>query len=242
MSNQIDLERLPQHIAVIMDGNGRWAKEKNLSRTQGHIAGVKRVEEIIDYANEIGIAYMTLYTFSTENWSRPENEVAMLFNTITAVLNQKINKLKKLNMRFRMFGRRDDIPQSTLDAIDTVMDQTKDNTGLTINLAFNYGSRLEIMDAFKNIFQKVQDGQMALDDITEDMVSEHLYTKGIPDPDFLIRTSGEKRISNYLLWQLSYSEFYFTETFWPDFDIEQFNQAICDFQNRDRRFGNLSSA
>ena len=240
MTTEIDLERLPKHIAVIMDGNGRWAKAKNLSRTQGHIAGVKRVEEIIDYANEIGIKYMTLYTFSTENWSRPQNEVSMLFNTITAVLNQKINKLRNLNMRFHMIGRRDGIPESTLHAIDLVMEQTKENTGLMINLAFNYGSRLEIIDAFKKIFKEVQAGEISVEDITEEMVNDALYTRGIPDPDLLIRTSGEKRISNYLLWQLSYAEFYFTEKYWPDFDIEAFNQALRDYQSRERRFGKVS--
>ncbi|MBP9855495.1 MAG: isoprenyl transferase [Candidatus Omnitrophica bacterium] len=241
MNNKIDIQRLPNHVAIIMDGNGRWAEQQNLSRTQGHIAGVKRVEEIIDYASEIGIKAVTLYTFSSENWNRPSNEVSTIMNIVTAVLNRKIKKLKENNMRFRMIGREAGLPQTVLDAIKMVENETKDNTGLNINLAFNYGSRIEIVDAVKKISESVKNGSLKVEEISEDTINQSLYTRELPDPDLLIRTSGEKRISNFLLWQLSYAELYFTEKFWPDFDAASFDEALIDYQNRQRRFGNLLS-
>ncbi len=241
MNKDIDKGKIPQHVAIIMDGNGRWAQQQNLSRTQGHIAGVKRVEDIIDYAQEIGIKVLTLYTFSSENWNRPTNEVSTIMNIVTAVLNRKTKKLKGDNMRFGMIGREDGLPESALNAIKMVINETSKNTGLLINLAFNYGARQEILDAIKSISQSVKDGKLTTDDITEELFSRSLYTKDLPDPDLLIRTSGEKRISNFLLWQLSYAEFYFTEKFWPDFDIAEFENALMDYQNRQRRFGNLIS-
>lgn len=240
MSHELDIERIPAHVAIIMDGNGRWAEKQNLSRTQGHIAGVKRVEEIIDYANEIGICAVTLYTFSSENWNRPSNEVSTIMNIVAAVLNRKLKKLKKDNFRFRMIGREEGLPENCLEAIKLVVSETQENTGVNINLAFNYGSRIEILDAIKKIVRSVQTGERAVDDIDEDAVNDSLYTHGLPDPDLLIRTSGEKRISNFLLWQLSYAELYFTEKFWPDFSIEEFKSALLDYQNRQRRFGNLT--
>lgn len=241
MDNKIDPLRIPNHVAIIMDGNGRWAEQQNLSRTQGHIAGVKRVEEIIDYASEIGIKVVTLYTFSSENWNRPSNEVSTIMNIVTAVLNRKIKKLKQNNMKFGMIGREDGLPDTALDAIKMVVEETKDNTGIIINLAFNYGSRIEIVDAIKEISGAVKSGSIKIDEIDEKTVSRALYTRALPDPDLLIRTSGEKRISNFLLWQLSYAEFYFTEKYWPDFDIVAFEEALIDYQNRQRRFGNLST-
>jgi undecaprenyl diphosphate synthase len=235
----VNKSRLPVHVAIIMDGNGRWAKARNLPRSQGHIEGVKRVEEIVDYANEIGIKVMTLYTFSTENWRRPESEVDLLMKILTTVLERKINKLIDTNIRFRTIGRRERIPASVMSMVEKVTEKTKNNTGLTMNLAFNYGSRLEIVDAFKTIAQKIKDNALEVDDIDETLISDHLYTRGLKDPDLLIRTSGELRISNFLLWQLSYAEFYFTDKYWPDFTKEEFQKALIDFQKRERRFGGV---
>lgn len=240
MSQELDKDRIPRHVAIIMDGNGRWAEKQNLSRTQGHIAGVKRVEEIIDFASEIGIEAVTLYTFSSENWNRPSNEVSTIMNIVAAVLNRKLKKLKKDNFKFRMIGREEGLPENCLEAIKLVVDETKENSGVKINLAFNYGARIEILDAIKSIARSVQRGELAVEDIGENSVNDALYTHGLPDPDLLIRTSGEQRISNFLLWQLSYAELYFTEIFWPDFSIEEFKRALLDFQNRQRRFGNLT--
>ena len=236
---QTDYQNLPKHIAIIMDGNGRWAKMRHLDRTQGHAEGIKRVEEIVETAREMGIKALTLYTFSTENWNRPETEVAVLMNMLTSVIKKKIQKLKENNIRFQMIGREDRIPNPVLDAIKMAVKETHMNTGLVVNLAFNYGSRIEIIDAIKKISASVLDGRLKIDDINEETVNQFLYTHGLPDPDLLIRTSGEKRISNFLLWQLSYAEFYFIDIFWPDFDKEEFKKAIVDFQARERRFGNL---
>lgn len=229
----------PQHIAIIMDGNGRWAKSHNLPRTQGHIEGVRRVEEIIHAAAKHGIKVLTVFTFSTENWNRPESEVMLLLNMITTVLQKKQQVLMKLNVKFGLIGRRDQIPPPLLSAIDEIINVTKSNTGMLLNMAFNYGSRIEILDAVRSLASEVREGRMGLDDITEEAFSSKLYTHGMPDPDLLIRTSGEKRISNFLLWQLSYAEFYFTEKFWPEFDTVEFEKALTDFRCRERRFGNV---
>jgi len=233
-------ERLPKHVAIIMDGNGRWAKKRNLLRAKGHIEGVKRVEEITDYANEIGIKAMTLFTFSTENWNRPKTEVELLMRILATVLERKINKLIDSNIKFRTIGRREKVPSRLVSMIDNVIEKTKNNTGLIMNLAFNYGSRLEIIDAIKAIAQEVKGGELNIEDINEETVGQHLYTKDLMDPDLLIRTSGEMRISNFLLWQLSYAEFYFSEKFWPDFTTDEFNKALISFQQRDRRFGAIN--
>lgn len=230
---------VPVHVAIIMDGNGRWAKMRNLDRTQGHAEGVKRVEDVISAAGRKGIKVLTFYTFSTENWNRPESEVSLLMNLLTAVINTRINNLKTSNVRFQFMGRRDRIPTAVLSTMERAAQETKENTGLIVNLAFNYGARLELIDAIKSIALEVKLGKLAIDDISEKTVSGHLYTHNLPDPDLLIRTSGEKRISNFLLWQLSYAEFYFTEVLWPDFNESEFNKAIDDYQNRERRFGNL---
>ncbi|MCA9401875.1 MAG: isoprenyl transferase [Candidatus Omnitrophica bacterium] len=240
-NTELQFTQIPQHIAIIMDGNGRWAKQRDLPRTQGHIAGVKRVEEIIDYAQSIGVKVMTLFTFSTENWSRPEQEVTMLMTIVKTVLQKKLKKLQDQNMRFQVVGRMDRLPEHLLKEFQYVIDETKNNDGLVMNLAFNYGARLEIIDAIKSITQSVVDKELAIENIDEEVVSSRLYTKNLPDPDLLIRTSGEKRISNFLLWQLSYAEFYFSEKLWPDFDIAEFQQALLDFQKRERRFGHVSA-
>lgn len=241
MSEQIDKTKVPQHIAIIMDGNGRWAESQSLPRAKGHIEGVRRVEEIIDTARDIGIKVITLFTFSTENWNRPENEVSLIMNILTAVLDKKLQKLKNDNIQLRTIGRTEKIPKALLETIQSVIDATKDNTGLIVNLAFNYGARVEIIDAVQNIAKAVAAGQLKAADICEETISESLYTRGLPDPDLLIRTSGEQRISNFLLWQLSYAEFYFTEKFWPDFDSNELKKAILDYQRRERRYGKLTA-
>ena len=241
MIKDIDKTKVPGHVAIIMDGNGRWAESQSLSREQGHIKGVKRVEEIMDIAQEIGIKVITLFTFSTENWDRPENEVKLIMNILTAVLERKLQKLKNDNIQLRTIGRTERIPAPLLKTLNDVIQATRNNTGLIVNLAFNYGARVEIIDAVQSIAQSVQKGQINIDDICEDTINNALYTKGLPDPDLLIRTSGEQRISNFLLWQLSYAEFYFTEKFWPEFSAEEFKNAIIDYQSRERRFGKLNA-
>jgi undecaprenyl diphosphate synthase len=239
MAEQTDRTNVPRHVAIIMDGNGRWAQNRSLPRAKGHIEGVRRVEEIIDTAQEIGIEVVTLFTFSTENWDRPENEVSLIMNMLTAVLEKKLQKLKNDNIQLRTIGRTERIPPSLLKTIEKVIRETKSNTGLIVNLAFNYGARGEIIDAVRHIAASVQEGRLHIKDICEETVSRALYTKGLPDPDLLIRTSGEQRISNFLLWQLSYAELYFTEKLWPDFDAEEFKRAILDYQRRERRYGKL---
>ncbi len=239
MSEKIDRTRIPKHIAIIMDGNGRWAESKSLPRAKGHIEGVRRVEDIIDTAQEIGVKVITLFTFSTENWDRPKNEVSLIMNILTAVLDKKLQKLKNDNIQLRTIGRTERVPKMLSETINAVVEETKKNTGLIVNLAFNYGARLEIIDAVKSIASDVKEGRLAVDDISEETMSASLYTNGLPDPDLLIRTSGEKRISNFLLWQLSYAEFYFTEKFWPDFDSNELKSAILDYQGRERRYGKL---
>ncbi len=231
--------KLPNHVAIIMDGNGRWAQNRNLPRSSGHIEGVKRVEEIVYFAQDQGIKFLTLFTFSTENWNRPENEVSMLMTTLITVINRKIKELNEKNIRLQFLGKRQGIPQSVLDTINSASELTRKNTDLTLNMAFNYGGRLEILEGVKNIAQAVKENQLDVNAITEEMLSQSLYTKGMPDPDLLIRTSGEKRISNFLLWQLSYAEFYFTDTLWPDFDKNEFLKALLDFEMRERRYGNV---
>jgi undecaprenyl diphosphate synthase len=232
---------LPKHVAIIMDGNGRWANSRNFPRTRGHLEGLRRAEDIMDEAGKMGVKVLTLYTFSTENWSRPAAEVTMLMNMLTEVLNRKITKLKADNVQFKTIGRTDRIPEVLLKAMDRMKEETKNNTGLIINLAFNYGSRLEIVDAIKKIASNVTQGKISLDQISDATVSEALYTHDLPDPDLLIRTSGEQRISNFLLWQLSYAEFYFTETLWPDFHPQEFRKAIEDYQARERRYGRVNA-
>jgi len=230
---------IPKHVAIIMDGNGRWAKSRKLQRSQGHIEGVKRVEEIIDAANNAGVGVLTLFTFSTENWGRPKSEVSLLMKILSQILGQKTKKLIKENIRFNLIGRREDAPEDVLKIIEETMAKTKKSTGMVLNMAFNYGGRVEIVEAAKKIASDVKTGKLKIDDISEKTISQSLYTKGLPDPDLLIRTSGEQRISNFLLWQLSYAEFYFTEKFWPDFTEKEFKKAIKEYQRRDRRYGEV---
>jgi undecaprenyl diphosphate synthase len=230
---------IPGHVAIIMDGNGRWAKSRRLPRFRGHMEGVNRVEEVSYAANDMGIKYLTLFTFSVENWRRPQDEISMLMKTVCTVLEKRMEKLLKVNIRVKFVGRRQGLPAEVLESIDRAVELTKANTGLTLNLAFNYGGRTEILDAVRKIAEEAQSGKFNPAGLDEDTFSKFLYTAGMPDPDLLIRTSGEKRISNFLLWQLSYAEIYFTEKFWPDFGEREFKKAIADYQKRERRFGKV---
>lgn len=239
---QADSLSIPRHVAIIMDGNGRWAKHHHLTRTQGHAEGIKRVEEIVAAAQKIGVNVLTLFTFSTENWRRPESEISVLMNMLTNVLRQKIKNLKENNIKFQVIGRETDVPRAVMKTFQMATSETKNNTGLIVNLAFNYGSRQEIVDAVRKIAAAVEEKSLVVGDIDEKTVARFLYTKNLPDPDLLIRTSGEKRISNFLLWQLSYAELYFTDKFWPDFTKEEFEKAIADYQRRERRYGDLSQS
>ena len=236
----MDQENLPEHVAIIMDGNGRWAKSQHLPRTKGHIEGVKRVEEIVYFANDRGIKVLTLFTFSTENWKRPKHEVSMLMKILIHVLERKVRELSQKKIRLQFIGKREGVPPSVIKTINSATEMTKHNTGMTLNMAFNYGGRVEILDAVKNIVLAVKNNQLTINDITEENFDQFLYTKGLPDPDLLIRTSGEKRISNFLLWQLSYAEFYFTDKFWPDFNQEEFEKALAEFKKRERRYGKVA--
>jgi len=235
----MDKSNFPQHVAIIMDGNGRWAQKRHLSRTRGHMEGIKRVEEIVRLARQKGIRVLTLYTFSTENWNRPPREVSMLMRMLIAVLNKKIKTLSQNGIRLQFIGKKEGIPPAVRKAIHFATQLTKDNKEMVLNLAFNYGGRLEIIEAVKRIAAAIKQSTLKISEIDERLLSQSLYTAGLPDPDLLIRTSGEKRISNFLLWQSSYAEFYFTDKLWPEFDTEEFERALSDFQNRQRRYGGL---
>jgi undecaprenyl diphosphate synthase len=227
----------PQHIAIIMDGNGRWAQERGLPKLAGHLEGTIRADEITEAAAELGVKVLTLYTFSTENWKRPKDEVEGLFKLLEKNLDEKEEKLNRNNIRFSVIGRIDSLPESIQARLKRVIDSTKDNTRMVLNLALNYGSRLEMVDAVKKIAKDAKDGTLSIGSIDEKAISARLYTKDLPDPDLLIRTSGEYRLSNFLLWQLSYSEIYVVAKLWPDFRKKDLEEAIAEFGKRDRRYG-----
>ncbi len=232
---------LPEHIAIIMDGNGRWARKKSLPRIAGHREGINSVREITRACGEIGIGYLTLYTFSTENWSRPRNEVNALMNLLFTTINSEIKKLNEENVKFSIIGDLNDLPEQTLNGLQSGVNLTKENSGLVLTLALNYGSRQEIIDAIKLIAQKVKSGHLLPSQIDSELFSKCLHTKNMPDPDLLIRTSGEHRLSNFLLWQSAYAEIYMTDRFWPDFRKKDLIDAIINYQSRERRFGKVSS-
>lgn len=232
-------QKLPEHIAIIMDGNGRWAEKHNLSRSQGHRRGVDRVREIVEEAAKIGIKVLTLYAFSTENWKRPKKEIDLLMGLLKIFLAKEINRLKKNNIRFESIGRLDKLPDSVLKVIYRAKDETRDNNGLVLNLALNYGSRTEIIDAVNKIISDKAKGQIKKVLIDEADFSKYLYTANLPDPDLLIRTSGEQRISNFLLWQVSYSELVFSKKLWPEFGKKDFLDCIRIYQKRVRRYGGI---
>ena len=238
--DQIDLLRLPQHIAVIMDGNGRWAKGKGKLRVFGHRNGVQSVRDVVEGAAELGIKYITLYTFSSENWNRPKLEVSAIMELMIATIHKEINNFMKNGIRLNAIGDLNMLPAKAYTELNSAIKKTSENTGITLTLALSYSSRREIVQAAKNIADKVQKGELSVADIDEETFENNLYTKGIPDPELMIRTSGEYRISNYLLWQIAYAELYFTPKLWPDFRREDLYEAIIDFQKRERRFGMIS--
>lgn len=237
---KIDTTRLPEHIAIIMDGNGRWAKAQGKHRIFGHKNGVKAVREVTEGCAEIGVKHLTLYAFSTENWNRPKMEVSALMELLFLTIGKEIKTLQKNNIRLNAIGHLHNLPESNRKALTEVMEATKNNTRMTLTLALSYGSREELTEAAKKIAIDFKAGRITLDEISQQIMGDHLYTKGMPDPELMIRTSGEHRISNFLLWQLAYTELYFTEKFWPEFTKNDLYQAIYDFQNRERRFGMTS--
>lgn len=235
-----DEERgIPQHVAIILDGNGRWAKQKHMPRTFGHRAGAKTLETICEDAWELGVKYLTVYAFSTENWKRSVEEVSAIMSILRNYLETSIARANKNNMRVRVIGERHRLDPDIQVAITNLEEATKDNTGLQFNIALNYGGRDDIVRAMQKAACLVAEGKLSPEDITEEYISNHLDTAGIPDPDLLIRTSGEIRISNFMPWQVSYSEFYFTDTLWPDFNKEELAKALSWYQTRDRRFGGV---
>jgi len=235
----VDKDNIPKHVAIIMDGNGRWAKDRHLPRTAGHRAGIDRIKEIVKVADELGIKVVTFFTFSTENWARPNREVDMLMRALNNFLNRQIDELDKNNVRLIVIGRDAPIPKYLQLKIKQTQNRTKDNSGLVVVLALNYGARQEIIDAVKKFTDAVAKGQDRIEDLDIEGFSRYLYTAGLPDPDLLIRTSGEMRISNFLLWQLSYTELYFPKKYWPDFKKEDLQEAISVYQRRERRFGRI---
>jgi undecaprenyl diphosphate synthase len=230
---------LPQHVAIIMDGNGRWATRRGLPRVAGHREGVKAARAIVRAAGDLGLRYLTLYAFSTENWSRPEDEVSMLMKLLEESIYRELPELMERNVRLRIIGRANGVPVPIRRGIDRVVEATRDNTGLHLLMAFNYGGRDELIDAFRTLARRVAAGELKPDDISEADVSRALYTAETPDPDLLIRTSGEMRVSNFLLWQIAYTELWITSTLWPDFRPVDLYRAVADFQGRTRRFGGV---
>jgi len=235
--DQIDLDRLPQHIAVIMDGNGRWARKNFMQRVEGHRAGVKTVDRIVTLCREIKIPALTLYSFSDENWKRPASEVKALMKILDHYLKKEIQRMKDENIRFSTIGRIRELPDNIQKLIQYSKDFTSECDGMVLTLALSYGGRQEILDAVRRIAEKARDGLLDIDEIDSQVFSDHLATSSLPDPDLLIRTSGEKRISNFLLYQSAYTELYYTDVLWPDFNEEEMLKAIIDFQQRERRFG-----
>lgn len=235
--NDINKENMPKHIAIIMDGNRRWAKEKRLERKLGHRAGADTLEELTYFANDIGLEYLTVYAFSTENWKRTEEEVGALMLLLKAYVDKFLKKANTNNIRIRILGNIERLDKDLKSSIEKIVEESSKNTGLTLNIAFNYGGRAEIVRAVKQISEKVEKHEMKIEDITEETISDNLYTAGQPEPDLLIRTSGELRLSGFLLWQLAYTEFLFVDKYWPDFSKEDLLNAIKTFQDRKRNLG-----
>lgn len=235
----INLSKVPTHIAIIMDGNGRWAKKRFLPRAAGHKAGVEAIREVVKECSRLGVGHLTLYAFSTENWKRPKLEVDALMNLLSTYLRKEVSELHKNNVRLTTIGNINELPSQCIKELNSAIELTKDNTGLNLNLALNYGSRSDIKNAVLDIVKNCKSGKIDIEDINEDTIKDYLSTKSIPDPDLIIRTSGEERLSNFLMWEAAYSEFYFTDVHWPDFDSKELNKAIYVYQTRDRRFGGL---
>ncbi len=239
IKEKIDPKRLPNHIAIIMDGNGRWAKKRDLPRTSGHEAGVEAVRRVVRACSELGIKYLTLYTFSVENWKRPRDEVNALMRLLTKTTKREIEELNRNNVRLITTGRVDEFSRPRRTVLAQAEKKTRKNSGLVLNLALNYGGRAEIVDAVRAIAMGVHSGNILPTEINEEFLSNYLYTAGLPDPDLLIRTSGEMRISNFMLWQTIYTEMYMTNVLWPDFGRKELFEAVIDYQRRDRRFGKV---
>ena len=239
--DQLDLKRFPQHLAVIMDGNGRWAQRRHLPRIAGHRAGVKAAREIIESCVRLKLPCLTLYAFSLENWRRPQAEVAFLMRLLREYLKRELPSIHKNNIRLLIIGRSEQLPEGVRKDIEAGMRLTAKNTGMKLVVALNYGGRAELVDAFNAMLDQVRENGMSAFHADEQTISEHLYTAGLPDPDLLIRTSGEMRVSNFLLWQIAYAEMYVTETLWPDFSRARLLEALTDFQTRERRYGGLGA-
>lgn len=235
----LESRQLPRHIAIIMDGNGRWASRRGFPRIEGHRQGVNSVRTVVEESTRLGIEQLTLYCLSSENWKRPALELNLLMQLLKKFVIGEREEIMRQNIRFSTIGRRSDLPKDVLAEVDKTINGSRNNTGMQLCLALNYGSRSEIVDAVKSIVSEVEQGNLQADDIDEEVISSHLYTAGMPDPDLVIRTAGEMRVSNFLLWQISYAELWVTETYWPDFSVNDFWQALRDFAARDRRFGGL---
>ena len=240
MSSEKEIKGVPGHIAIIMDGNGRWAKQQGKERSYGHKYGVESVRKVTEAASEAGVRFLTLYTFSTENWNRPNEEITALMALLVMAIERETPDLMKNNVRLKAIGDLSRMPKEVKDRLDACINQTSENTGLTLILALSYSSRWEMTDAVRRISQEVKSGKLQNEDITEDLISSYLTTKDFPDPDLIIRTGGEQRISNFLLWQAAYSEFYFTDIYWPEFNKEALDKAIYSYRTRERRFGKTS--
>ena len=240
LANTIDKDKLPRHLAIIMDGNGRWAKQKGFLRVFGHESGTKTVRVVVESCGKLGIQNLTLYAFSTENWNRPKLEVNAIMKIIINSLKKELNTFMDNKIQLKCIGNTDLLPKSLQKELSEVINKTKDNSKMTLTLAINYGSREEIVNAIKNISDKVKNNIISIDTIDESIINEHLYTQNLPDVDLLIRTSGEHRISNFLLWQIAYAELYFTDVLWPDFTEQNLYEAIISYQKRERRFGKTS--
>ena len=239
-SNTLNSDILPQHIAVIMDGNGRWAKQRGKKRVFGHHQGVKTVREIVENSVKLNIKYLSLYTFSTENWNRPKDEVDALMDLLVQTLNEQIADLMKQNIRLNAIGDLSRLPAHTYQTLQDVLQKTAGNSGMTLSIALNYGGRDEIVQMTKEVAKKVKNNIILPENIDENKINLHLYSHNLPDVDFMIRTGGEKRISNFLLWKIAYAELYFTDVLWPDFNKQHYYEALADYQKRERRFGKTS--
>ena len=236
---QIDMDNLPRHIAIIMDGNGRWAKKRFMPRNFGHQEGMKRVVEIVEVANQLGIECLTLYAFSTENWKRPQEEIDGLMKILVLYIRNELDRLTRNNVKLNILGDISALPTTARKEVERALERTKYNDGMILNIALNYGGRSEIIKGIKEILKDVEMGKISINDINEDSFKDYLYTKGQPDPDLLIRPSGELRLSNFLLYQIAYTEFWFSDVLWPDFKEEKLYEAIIDYQKRNRRFGGI---
>lgn len=236
----MQFDNIPNHIAIIMDGNGRWAVDQDKPRIYGHKHGVESVRSIVEAAREIKISHLTLYAFSTENWGRPDEEVGVLMNLLVRSLRSEFRKMMQNEIRLQAIGRLDTLPSVVREELEYVTEKTQNNTGMVLTLALSYGSREELVQAFCCLAEKVKSNTISVENLDESVINEHLYTRNLPDVDLLIRTSGEQRVSNFLLWQIAYAELYFTEKLWPDFGKEDLHQAILNYQQRERRFGKTS--